>query len=272
MDIASAAGMQGDISEAGIFQPVTMVDGDPASGMVIICDHAGNRVPVRYAGLGLSQENLARHIAYDPGAGDVARGLARRLAAPAVLAEFSRLLIDPNRGTDDPTLIARLSDRTLVPGNAAIDTAERERRVAGYYQPYHAAVDAALDRAIAAGRMPAIVSIHSFTPVWRGIVRPWHAGVLWDIDRRLAEPLVAELRKDTSLVIGDNEPYSGSLPNDSMSRHGTTRGLAHVLVEIRHDLIDNRDGAEAWADRLAAILTVLNRRPELHELRPFRMA
>jgi len=267
MDIASAARARGPVAEARPFQPVSTIDGDPAAGLVIVCDHAGNRLPQEYGDLGLPAAHLARHIAYDPGAGAVTRALARKLGVPAVLAEFSRLLIDPNRGTDDPTLIVRLSDGTVVPGNLDVDQAERARRIAAFHAPYHAAVDAAIDRSIAACHVPALVSIHSFTPVWRDSVRPWHAGILWDTDRRLAGPLIAALGADPSLIIGDNEPYSGSLINDSLSRHGTARGLAHGLVEIRQDLIDDQPGADAWAERLATILADLNRRPEMHQVR-----
>jgi predicted N-formylglutamate amidohydrolase len=187
-----------------------------------------------------------------------------RLGAPAVLSTFSRLLIDTNRGEDDPTLIMRLSDGTVVPGNAAVDEEERARRVRLYYRPYHAAIDAAVDRALAAGRPPILVSIHSFTPVWRGRVRPWHAGILWDKDARLAAAMIEALRSDPELVTGDNEPYSGALANDTMSRHGTGRGLAHALVEIRQDLIGEEAGAIAWADRLAPILAAINAREEMH--------
>ena len=176
------------------------------------------------------------------------------------MSTFSRLLIDANRGEDDPTLIMRLSDGAIVPGNAAVDAAERARRIARFHAPYHAAIDAAIDRAIAAGRPPALVSIHSFTPVWRGHARPWHAGVLWDTDPRLAVPLIEALRADPALVVGDNEPYAGALANDTMYRHATARGLAHALIEIRQDLIGDEAGAAAWAERLAPILADLNAR------------
>jgi predicted N-formylglutamate amidohydrolase len=194
----------------------------------------------------------------------VTRHLAMRLGAPAVLSTFSRLLIDTNRGEDDPTLIMRLSDGTVVPGNATVDEEERARRVRLYYRPYHTAIDAAVDRALAAGRPPILVSIHSFTPVWRGRVRPWHAGILWDRDARLAAAMIEALRSDPELVTGDNEPYSGALANDTMSRHGTGRGLAHALVEIRQDLIGEEAGAIAWADRLVPILAAINAREEMH--------
>ena len=251
------------------FPPFTLIEGDPGCGLLLVCDHADNRLPPEYGGLGLPATEFARHIAYDPGAAAVTRMLASRLGAPAVLSTFSRLLIDANRGEDDPTLIMRLSDGAVVPGNAAADADERARRIARFHAPHHAAVDAALDRAIATGRVPAIVSVHSFTSIWRGSPRPWHAGVLWDKDPRLAVPLIEALRADPSLVVGDNEPYAGALLNDTMHRHGTVRGLAHALVEIRQDLIGDDAGAAAWAGRLAAIFVGLNRDPEVHVVRHY---
>ena len=249
--------------------PFTLVDGDVASGLVIVCDHADNRVPAEYGDLGLPAAEFTRHIAYDPGAAAVTRRLAARLGAPAVLSTFSRLLIDPNRGEDDPTLIMRLSDGAVVPGNAGVDGGERARRIARFHAPYHAAIDAAIVRAIAAGHVPAIFSVHSFTPVWRGVPRPWHAGVLWDADPRLAVPLIAALRADAALVVGDNEPYAGALFGDTLHRHATTRGLAHALIEIRQDLIADEAGIAGWVARLAAMLTDLNRDAELHQIRHY---
>ncbi len=176
----------------------------------------------------------------------VTRGLAAALNAPAVLSTFSRLLIDPNRGADDPTLIMRLSDGAVLPGNANVDEAERARRIARFYAPYHAAIDAAIEAALATGVVPAIFSVHSFTPVWRGVPRPWHAGVLWDQDPRLAVPFIDALRADPALIVGDNEPYAGALLNDTMYQHATQRGLAHALVEVRQDLIADDAGIAEW--------------------------
>ena len=269
MDISAVSQGNEHSPEAPDFAPVDLIEGDAGGGLVIVCDHADNRLPAEYGDLGLPAAEFTRHIAYDPGAAAVARDLAERLGAPAVLSTFSRLLIDANRGEDDPTLIMRLSDGTVVPGNAAVDAAERARRIARYHAPFHHAIDAAIGKADAAGRTPALVSIHSFTPVWRGVLRPWHAGILWDADPRLAEPLVAALRADATLVVGDNEPYSGVLAEGTMHRHGTKRGLAHALIEIRQDLIGGENEVAAWAERLAAILKRLNNRPELHEIRQF---
>lgn len=246
------------------FVPFTVVAGDVGRGLLLLCDHAENRLPPEYGTLGLPASEFQRHIAYDPGAAAVTRGLATRLGAPAVLSTFSRLLIDANRGADDPTLIMRLSDRSIIPGNAAVDARERASRVARFHAPYHTAIATTIERSLADGVTPAIVSIHSFTPVWRGALRPWHAGILWSDDPRLATPLIEALRMDASLVVGDNEPYSGALANDTLDRHATRRGLASVLIEIRQDLISDDPGVAGWVDRLAPIIERLNRQPGLH--------
>lgn len=227
-------------------------DGDPR--LLLVCDHAANALPAGYGTLGLPAAALARHIAFDIGAAEVTRGLSRLLDAPAVLAGVSRLLIDANRGEDDPTLVMQLSDGAIIPGNAGVSAAEVALRIARFHRPYHAAIAERIARAQGQGVAPALVSLHSFTPVWRGVARPWHFGVLWDRDGRLARPLLAALRAVPGLVVGDNEPYSGELEGDCMSRHGTANGLAHVLLEIRQDLINDPAKAEAVAGFLAPLL------------------
>lgn len=241
----------------------TVLPGRVDLGLVLLCDHASNRLPPGYGTLGLCEADLRRHIAYDIGAEEVVRGLSAALGAPALLSRYSRLLIDLNRGTDDPTLIMQLSDGAIVPGNRRIDADERAQRIARFYEPYHRAADAMIDAGLAAGVPPMLLSIHSFTPVWRGTVRPWHAAVLWDTDPRLAGPLIDALRSDTSIVVGDNEPYTGKLRGDCLWQHGTQRGLAHAIVEIRQDLIESQAGQQAWVDRLAGILREIAARPEL---------
>ncbi len=269
MDVVSPAAGSEAAEEGESFTPFATVEGDPDHGLIFLCDHAENRLPAGYGTLGLPPAEFERHIAFDPGAGAVTRGLAERLGAPAILSTFSRLLIDPNRGEDDPTLIMRLSDGAIVPGNHHVDAAERARRLALYHAPYHAEIERKIARSIASGTIPALVSIHSFTPVWRGRGRPWQVGVLWDADPRLARPLVERLAADTRLVVGDNEPYSGALIRDSMYRHGTRRGLAHGLIELRQDMIGDEAGAGEWVERLAPILADLNGLPELHEIRHY---
>jgi predicted N-formylglutamate amidohydrolase len=166
------------------------LDGENDGGLLILVDHASNFIPAEYQNLGLPETELARHIAYDIGAGALARVLAERFRAPAILTRFSRLLIDANRGEDDPTLIMRLSDGAIVPGNAAADPSERERRLDRFHRPYHNAIVRQIDSMLASVTPPAILSLHSYTPVWKGNQRPWHAGILWYQDPRFARPLI----------------------------------------------------------------------------------
>jgi predicted N-formylglutamate amidohydrolase len=237
--------------------PVEIIEGAVDSGILILCDHASNAVPPDLRRLGLPDSQFERHIAYDIGAAAVTRSLARRLGAPAILTQFSRLIIDPNRGRDDPTLVMRLSDGAVVPGNARVDEAEVQRRIARFYDPYDAAISSAIHKAMAAGHPPAIVTVHSYTPVWRGWPRPWHVGILWDADDRFAKPLLEGLSAEDGLVVGDNEPYDGALSGDTIDRHATVRGLANALIEIRQDLIADDTGAEEWAERFARLLRPL---------------
>lgn len=240
-----------------------IVAGDARRGFVVLGDHASNWLPESYGTLGLAAHDLERHIAYDIGADGVARGLAARLGAPAVLSRFSRLLIDPNRGDDDPTLIMRLSDGAVIPGNRHLDADERARRIARFWKPYHAAIDAVIDACLAAGVAPAILSIHSFTGTWKGVSRPWHAGILWDRDPRFALPLLEALKAEPDLVVGENEPYPGSYEGDCCWQHGLLRGLAWVVVEVRQDLIDDAAGQRRWADRLARLVENLEPSPDV---------
>lgn len=241
--------------------------GGPASrGVLVIADHASNAMPAEYARLGMPDAELRRHIAYDIGVAGMTRALAARLGCPAVMSRFSRLLIDPNRGDDDPTRVMRLSDGAIVPGNARVDAAEVERRVARFTAPYHGAIAATLDRMAATGTIPAVISLHSYTPTMKGRDRPWHVGILWDMDPRLPRPLLEALAADRSLVVGDNEPYDGALEGDSMSRHCTARGLAHALIEVRQDLVTEDADAWRWGEKLAAVLDPILGRPEMHRI------
>ncbi len=233
-------------------QPYEIAGADRPGRWLVTCDHASNAVPAEVGGtLGLSEGEMGRHIAYDIGAAGVTRRLAGLLDAPAILGRFSRLVIDPNRGEDDPTLVMKLYDGTLVPGNRDVGAAETERRLALFHRPYHDAL------ARLAARRPDTVlcAVHSFTPRLVGRhPRPWHVGILHAEDHRLAHPLLARLTAEPDLCIGDNEPYAGHLPGDSLDRHGLKTGRPHVLIELRHDLIATADGQRAWADRLAPIL------------------
>ncbi|HEY4988095.1 MAG TPA: DUF1244 domain-containing protein [Bradyrhizobium sp.] len=227
----------------------------PASGtpLLFVCDHASNALPPGYGSLGLAPALFGSHIASDIGAATVTRGLAEAFGAPAILARWSRLLIDLNRGPDDPTLIMKLSDGSVVPGNAGAGDAETAQRIADFHAPYHQAIEAEIAALQARGHVPVIVSMHSFTPVWRGAPRPWEIGILWDRDGRLARPLIEEFRRD-GFVVGDNEPYDGELENDCLYRHGTMLGLPHVLIEMRQDLVGDDAAVRAMTIRIKPIL------------------
>jgi predicted N-formylglutamate amidohydrolase len=204
--------------------------------------------------LGLEPGDFRAHIAFDIGAAEVTRALAAAFAAPAILARWSRLLIDLNRGADDPTLVMQLSDGRIIPGNRDLPGEEIDRRIDLFHRPYHAAIETAIADARAAGFIPSIISVHSFTPVWKEFRRPWEVGVLWDRDGRIAHPLMSALG-DAGFCVGDNQPYSGALENDCLYVHGTMNGLPHVLIEIRQDLIGTRQAAEAFAGRLKSIIS-----------------
>ncbi len=252
------------------FSPVESIAGALDSGVLFLCDHASNALPAEYGDLGLDPGQFHRHIAYDIGAARVTRRLAHLFGAPALLTNYSRLLIDPNRGADDPTLVMRLSDGALIPGNARIDAAEIERRTELYWRPYRDAGRDIVDAMLATGVIPALVAVHSFTPFWKSQARPWHVGILWDSDPRLALPFIEALRAEPDLVIGDNEPYDGALEGDTLYEHGTQRGLAHMLIEMRQDLIADEREADVWADRLAGALAPVLARPDTHMIEHYR--
>ena len=247
------------------FQPFELIAGAADQRLIVFCDHASNALPPAYGDLGLSRELLHRHIAYDIGAEAVTRRLAALTGAMAALAMFSRLLIDPNRGEDDPTLVMRISDGALIPGNARIGAREIAHRVEAFWRPYRDACAGPIETALARGAVPALIGLHSFTPHFQGRARPWQVGVLWDKDPRLALPLIEALRGE-NLIVGDNEPYDGALRGDSMYEHSTRRGLPGALIEIRQDLLESSEQCAAWAARLARILPPILARPEMRRV------
>jgi predicted N-formylglutamate amidohydrolase len=247
-----------------------IIAGNNAAGLVLLADHATNRLPAEYGLLGLPQSAFARHIAYDIGVEALVRRLAMRLGVPAVLSCFSRLLIDPNRGEDDPTLIMKISDGAIIPGNHPMTPQEWENRLNRFHRPYHRAVSQTIaDVSAASGKAPLVISIHSYTPAWKGVPRPWHAAVLWDSDPRAVIPLIEALEGSGDILVGDNEPYDGALRGDTMFRHCMETGIAHALIEVRQDLIGDDSGVAEWDARLGPILANLNARPELHEIRRY---
>jgi predicted N-formylglutamate amidohydrolase len=253
-----------------LFRPFDLVDGDRRKGLLLLADHAGRTLPDEYGRLGLPEREFDRHIAYDIGVEPLTRKLAELTGAPAVMANFSRLLIDPNRGEDDPTLIRQLYDGTVISGNYPMSPAELERRLDDFYRPYHDAVGSLMASvAHESGSAPLIVSLHSFTPVMQGRPRPWHVGILWDLDDRAPAQLIDKLGRDPSLVVGDNEPYDGALRGDTMYRHAIVNGFAHALIELRQDLIADDAGVDQWARRLAPIIEEINCTPDMHVVRQY---
>ncbi len=240
--------------------PYELVNPRGPATLLLACDHASHAVPAALHGLGLDESTLRRHIGWDIGAADVSLRLAAMLDAPAVLAGYSRLVIDCNRPLGSPSSIPAVSDTVAIPGNAAIDEAAAAARAEACFTPYHDAIEGMLDEMAgratpASAPAPAFISMHSFTPLFDGFERPWHIGILWDRDDRLAKPLIEALAADPLIHVGDNQPYSGRSPTPySAPRHAESRGLRHVTVEIRQDLIDTHHGAETWARRMAAAL------------------
>ena len=253
------------------FKPFEIIKSTKTNGLVLIADHAGRALPPEYGDLGLLPTQFDRHIAFDIGVEALTRELARLLEAPAVLANFTRLLIDANRNEDDPTLIRQIYDRTIIPGNLKLDSIEHGQRLKNYFRPYQNAVRETVDQVWAdTGKPPFIVSLHSFTPrLANGSARPWHVGLLSDADRRAPNVLLNSLAKEPDLIIGDNEPYDGALKGDTLYVQASARGLAHVLIEVRQDLIADEAGAGVWAARLVPHIAALNKRVDLHETRFF---
>jgi predicted N-formylglutamate amidohydrolase len=263
--------------------PFTLIPFAPGrqSPLLFLCDHASNAVPAPYGDLGLPAELFQTHIAYDIGAAEVATALAKMYGAAAVLGGVSRLLIDLNRGPEDPTLVMKLSDGRIIPGNRGVDEKEVARRLGQFHTPYHRAIRKEIARieslprarnsALAAGRGsqpsepsaaadsrgceggPILISIHSFTPSWKTVARPWEVGVLYGRDQRLAVPLMKHLAA-AGFTVGDNEPYTGALEGDTLDTHGTRTGHANVLMEIRQDFLGNAENAGAFAERLKPVL------------------
>ncbi len=234
------------------YQPYVIEGENRPNQTVIICDHATNTVPdfVNGGNLGISTTDMARHIAYDVGALGVSRRLAGHLNAPLVYSNFSRLVIDPNRGDDDPTLVMQLYDGTIIPANRNISEGATELRKERCYRPYHTA----LENLLSQRTNPIILSIHTFTKKLNGYAqRPWHVGVLYSEDERMAKPLIKQLQMQPDLCVGDNQPYSGHLPGDTMEYHALQRNRIHALIEIRNDLIETEADQNEWADKLAPI-------------------
>ena len=229
--------------------------------LVIVCDHASNRIPEDYKSFGFAEDALRTHIGWDPGALQVARRLSARFDSPLFWPDISRLVIDCNRAPDASSLIVAESEGRKVEANRGLTEDERARRLDHIHRPYHAAIDSVLARRVAAGLPTMVIAVHSFTPIYLGKSRPWQVGIVFDEDRRMADPLIRGLKADPSLTVGINEPYS---PADqvyyTIERHAGPRGLPAAMIEIRNDEIGDEPGQKDWADRLANILAAA----ELH--------
>ncbi len=245
--------------------PFEIVNRDGAAPVVLMCDHASNAIPESLATLGLDPVALSHHIAWDSGAAAVARLLAVRLDAPAVFAGYSRLVIDCNRKLGHETSIPAEVDGIPVPGNRPVTPEHAARRAEAVFHPYHHAVESVISDIRARGPAPAIIGIHSFTPEMDGVARPWHLSVLWDRDPRIPVPLLAALRENDDLVVGDNQPYSGSLHYGySTEVHATAAGLPNALIEIREDRIRTPEDISRHARILGDALEVVLADPALY--------
>jgi predicted N-formylglutamate amidohydrolase len=234
---------------------------------LVVCDHASRAFPRAMNRLGLPELAAWQHIAWDIGAGELARGLSHALDAPAVLAGYSRLVVDCNRQPDDPEAFRTASDGWEIPGNAALTEFERRTRLACFFDPYHEAIAAMLADFRRREVVPMVVSVHTFTPEMAGQLRPWHVGVLWDRDEASARRLIEGLRAVEGLVVGDNEPYSGKHPSDyTIDHHAEQAGLPHVCIEVRQDTLESPAGLERWVRLLAGLVRELVADPSLRRV------
>ena len=251
--------------------PVEVYNSDGGAAVLLICDHASAVLPSSLGTLGLDAPDLERHIAIDIGADPLTRRLADAFDAPAVLAGYSRLVIDCNRETADHTSIREISEGTIVPGNRNLSAADRAVRIDAVFRPYHAAIAERRELFSAAGKVPAVIAIHTFTPTFHGIDRPWHVGILSNRDRRIADPLIAALSKDGALTVGDNQPYSAlAFAGYTIEEHAMALGFPCAMIEIRQDLVSDDAGVARWADILQRTLKPILQDETLYALRPRR--
>jgi predicted N-formylglutamate amidohydrolase len=247
-------------------RPVTVTNEDGSSPFVMVADHAGKYLPRRLQGLGLQEAECERHIAWDIGAGSVCGLIGDALGAVVIRQNYSRLAIDCNRTPGSETSIVELSELTTVPGNIGLSRAQVEARVREIFQPYHARITSELDRRRQAGRPAVLIAMHSFTPVFKAVARPWHVGVLYNRDPRFAKVLIDLLRCEQGLVVGDNKPYRVSDASDyTIPVHGEQRALPHVLIEVRQDLIADEVGQRRWAGLFAQLLPQAYQRLVTHQ-------
>jgi predicted N-formylglutamate amidohydrolase len=236
--------------------PFTAYNTNGKSPFLLVADHAGNLMPRALRRLGLAEAECERHIAWDIGIAGLGQLLADALDATLIQQNYSRLVIDCNRPPGTPTSILEVGERTSVPGNVGLSEASRAARVREIFWPYHERIEAELNRRQQAGHATALIALHSFTPVFMGVARPWHAAVLYDRDPRFGKRLMALLNTEKELTVGENVPYTVSDATDyTIPVHAERRGLHHVLIEIRQDLIAGEDGQRAWGALLARLLS-----------------
>jgi predicted N-formylglutamate amidohydrolase len=241
--------------------PVRVLRPEGASDLLLAADHAGRLIPRALGALGLDETERHRHIAWDIGIAAVTEKLAALLDAPAVLQAYSRLVIDCNRAPGHPTSIPTVSESTAIPGNKNLGEADRAARREAIFDPYHAALTGLIDKRIAAGGRIVLVAMHSFTPVFKGVVRAVEVGVLYHHETRLSRLMLELLRAENDLAVGANEPYAITDDSDyTVPVHGEGRGVDHVEIEIRQDLIGDPAGQTAWAERMARLLQEAVRR------------
>ena len=246
--------------------PVFELNATGRSPFLFTSDHYGRLIPKPLGDLGLPETELTRHIAWDIGIAGVADRLSNMLGAHLIAQRYSRLVIDCNRPPRVASSIPRLSEATTIPGNEGLSREDAELRRRAIFDPYHRRIDEVIDRRLAAKQPTILVSLHSFTPVYAGVRRPWHIGTLYHRDKALPPLLLKALRAEGDLVIGDNEPYAVSDETDyTIPVHGEARGLTNSGIEIRQDLIADQSGQQQWAERLARILGEIEAtlRPEL---------
>lgn len=251
--VGTEAGVRTD---AELLPPVVTINAAGASPFVLVCDHAFNRIPHHYDHLGLTPHQRLMHIAWDPGALAVALRLTELLDAPLVHSTVSRLVIDCNRDHDAVDLIPVISERTDIAANVGLPQSERNFRIAAYHRPFHTAIEALLEEREQAGVETILVTVHSFTPVYRDVARPWPIGLIHGTEERFSHALLAALKaEDPALNVGWNEPYSArNGVTYTLEHHGDGRGLDCTMIEIRHDEILEPAGVALWADRLARTL------------------
>jgi predicted N-formylglutamate amidohydrolase len=235
--------------------PVSIYNADGRSPFLLVADHAGTAAPRALGRLGVGAADWERHIAWDIGIADVGRMLADALGAMLIQQNYSRLVIDCNRPPGAPTSIPEISEQTPVPGNVGLSEADRTARASAIFWPYHRRIEAELERRRQAGEPTALIALHSFTPVFKGVARSWHVALLYNRDPRLARRLLTLFGREQDLVVGDNQPYFVSDTTDyTIPAHGERRGLPHALIEIRQDLIADASGQRKWASLLARVL------------------